>query len=193
MDLKTNPEREEYVIDTVLKPLGIGLGGITRHRELNKPDEKDAADQKSREKNLCFRGLPEELDKLDKGHIKDRLVQLLKNRLEVSDIEPSDIEKVIWRGGKKTLIVCFTSKKMRDRVNHRSKRLLMNPDTKNIDINDDITPLRTKLISEARKLAKAKKIHFAWTECGNVRVQRTEGGRPRTVYNLKQLAEACKK
>ena len=192
MDLKTNPEREEYVIETVLKPLGIGLSGITRHRELNKPVEKDAAYQKLRERNLCIWRLPEEQDE---ELTRDRLVHLFKNRLGVTDIEPSDIENVYWRGGKRrNLIVCFTSKNMRDRVYNRRRRVLINPDTKNeVFINDDITPLRSKLLSEARKLVKAKKIHAAWSEHGYVMVKRTEGDRPRTVYNPKQLAEACKK
>ncbi len=191
MDCKTNPEREEYVIDTVLKPLGIGLGGITRHRELNKPDEKDAADQKSKERNLRIRGLPEKLDKLDKKHIEDRLVQLFKNRLGITDIEHSDIENIYWLG--ENLIVCFTSKEMRYRVFQRKKRTSSNPDTKNISIHEDLTPSRQKLLYEARNLFRAKKIYASWSECGNIRVQRTKEDRPRTVYNLKQLAEACKK
>ncbi len=194
MDHKTNPERAEYVIDTVLKPLDIRLGGITRHRdELNKPDEKDAADQKLRERNLRIDGLPE----LDEEHMKDTLVKLFKNRLGITGIKRSDIRNVHWIGGKRTstrrLIVCFTSKEMRDQVYQRKKRTMTNPDTKNIYIDNDLTSLREKLFFDARKLARAKKIHFAWVDCGNVMIQRREGDRPRTVYNLKQLAEACKK
>ncbi len=206
---ETNPEREGYVINTVLKPLGIGLRGIedvedgsqalervmTRHRQLIKPDEKDAADQKSREKNLCFMGLPEEQDE---ERIKDRLIQLLKNQVGVTYIEPSDIEKIYWGSrfegiSSRRLIVCFTSKEMRDLVYQHRRRKLMNPDTKTIYLHEDLTPLRQQLLYEARKLVKAKKIHAAWIECGNVMVQRTEEDIPEAVYSYEQLAEMRRK
>ena len=192
MEFKTHPEREEYVIDTVLKPLGIGLKGITRHRdELNKPDEKDAADQKSRERNLRFDGFPGELD-LD--YIKDRLVTLIKNRLKLKEIEPSHIGNVYWIGKKQSgLIVSFTSKEIRDLVYQRRKRTSLNTDTKNIYIKEDLTLFRRKLLYEAREQAKAKKIHAAWSQNGTVFVKRTEDDLPTAVYNHKQLAEACKK
>ncbi len=178
----------------------------SRHREeLNKLDEMlesleqamEVADQKLRDRNLCFVGLTEEQDE----NIEGRIVQMSKFQLGIDDIHASDIENVYRIGRKgndqgtraRNLIVRFTSKKMRDRVYQHRKRLPMGPDTTtNIYINDDLTPFRSKLFYDARRLAKAKKIHSTWSQYGNIMVKRTEDDQPTAVYNHEQLAEKWK-
>ena len=122
-------------------------------------------------------------------------INFARDTLELN-LKPSDIVH-LQRLGKcsearptRNLIVRFKKKSIRTEFYQRRKKTYVNPDPKaNVYINDRVTDHRSNLLYAARRLAKSKRIHSAWTQHGNVLIRKTEADKPVEIRSHHDLAE----
>ncbi len=131
----------------------------------------------------------------DEEEEKQKVVRFAKDTLDMN-LKPTDIVQ-LHRLGKssdskpnRNLIVRFKKLTTRKDFYQRRKKTFVNTDPKkNVYINDRVTSHRSNLLYAARKLVKKKRIHSAWTQCGNVMIRKTEEGKPIEIKTHDDLAE----
>ncbi len=156
----------------------------------------DVLEQTAKERNVVIFGIPETEADLS---VKDELIHLSNNVLGLQNIKPADIEET-YRLGKsnadskpRKLLVKFRSKQKRNEFYNRRKKTPISEDVNtNVYINEDLTLHRSKLFYDARRLAKQKRLHSAWTQNGNIMVRKEEQDKLVAVYNNQQLREEFK-
>ncbi len=152
----------------------------------------DQVEQNQYDKNVRIVGMPE-----PNGEINDlESIQKLAKTTFAMNVEKNDVVE-IYRLGKVTdrkktrdLIVKFRKKSTRDQFYNNRKKLMPNEEQKNVFINDHLTEQRANIFFEARRLVKARKLHSAWSQRGNILVRTEETDKPRQIRSHKQLAEA---
>ena len=125
----------------------------------------DCLEQESKATSIRILGIGEE----EGEDLKTRVTSLVRDTLHVSNIAEEDITD-IGRMGKKRdkvrdILVKFRSNTLHNKV--YNKRKLLWQENNPIYINKDLTPHRSKLFFEARKLRKREKIFGTWTQAGN--------------------------
>ena len=111
--------------------------------------------------------------------VESTVLSFIRDRLHV-ECSPSDISTAhrIKAGPKDTIrpiIVRFTNRRVRDNVYRAKKQLKATKSTAPVFISEHLTKSAADLFYEARKLLRAKKIHSAWSQNGQVRVKFDNG------------------
>ena len=164
------------------------------HKQLEEKDnhirlmmEKiDQLEQNSKANNIRIAGVKEE----DGENIRSKVMNLVKNQMEIHNIEPQDI-KDAGRMGKKSqaktrdVLVKFNNSAIRELVYRKRKLLTSKNDP--LYINEDLTQYRSQLFYEARKIRKKGQIFGAWTQHGNVMVKLKQDDSPSVVSNHNHL------
>ena len=132
----------------------------------------DAAEQYSRRNSLRVAGIPEETNE-DTDKIILGLASTLNVDMEIADIDRSHRVGRPGAGKQRDIIVKFVSYRMRRklygvRVQTKSKGL------KGVFINEDLTRIRSRILSKARRMVKNKHISSAWTSDGTILVRDKE-------------------
>ncbi len=150
----------------------------------------DCLEQDSKASNIRILGIDEE----DGEDLKTKVMNLAQNTLHVTNIGSDDITD-IGRMGKKRdkvrdILVKFRCSTIRDKI--YNKRKLLRQEDNPIYVNEDLTPHRSKLFFEARKLRKREKIFGTWTHAGNIMVKVKDSDQPsvvRTFFELSKLIQ----
>ena len=129
----------------------------------------DAAEQYSRRNSLRVAGILEETNE-DIDKIIHGLASTLNVDMELADIDRSHRVGRPGPGKQRDIIVKFVSYRTRRklygvRVQTKSKEL------KGVFINEDLTRVRSRILSKARRMVKNKHISSAWTSDGTILVR----------------------
>ncbi len=127
---------------------------------------------------------------------KQKIVKIARDTFGMN-LKLADIETTHRMGKRKQdstkhrdVIVKFTKKSTRDKFYEKRKLTITNDDPKlNIYVNDHLTQRRQHLLYVARKLYKAKKVHAAWSQAGNILVRKIEDGPVTQINSHDDLAE----
>ena len=87
--------------------------------------------------------------------------------------------------GPRDMIVKFRDRRIKTLV--YQSRLNMRRNENPIFINEDITPRRSKLFYDARKMKKSGKLHATWTQHGNIIIKVTESSKPQPVNSYIEM------
>ncbi len=147
----------------------------------------DDLEQESKASNIRIFGMDEE----EEEDVASKVIDLVRNQLHIADIKTEDI-KDTGRMGKRTnkirdILVQFRSNTLRDKV--YNKRRLLKQNDNPVFINEDLTPQRSKLFFEARKLRKREKIFGTWTQKGNVMIKIKDSDQPCAVKSYNELTK----
>ncbi len=147
----------------------------------------DDLEQESKSNNIRIIGIAEE----EGEDLKIKVTDLVENNHQVRNIEPEDIAD-IGRMGKHTnkvrdILVKFKCSALWNKI--YNKRKLLHHDNNPIYINEDLTPQRSKLFFEARKLRKKEKIFGTWTQAGNIMVKVKDSDQPCVVKTYHELTK----
>ncbi len=135
-------------------------------------------------------GLPEVDGESDAENIQKMARTKLEMSVEKSDIvESYRLGKINNRKKTRDLIVKFKKKSTRDQFYNNRKKLTPNDEQQNVYINDQLTEHRASIFYEARNMVKAKKLHSAWTQRGNILIRNEDSDKPKQISSFKQLAE----
>ncbi len=150
-------------------------------------------------KNVQIVGLPE-TENGNKDEDKQKIVKIARDTFGMN-LKLSDIETTHRMGKRKLnstaqskkhrdVIVKFVKKSTRDQFYENRKLTITNEDPKlNIYVNDHLTQRRQHLLYVARKLYKAKKVHAAWSQAGNILIRKMEDGPVTQIKSHDDLAE----
>ena len=132
----------------------------------------DATEQYSRRNSLRVAGIPEETNE-DTDKIILGLASTLNADMKIADIDRSHRAGRPGQGKQRDIIVKLVSYRMRRklygvRVQTKSKGL------KGVFINEDLTRVRSRILSKARRMVKNKHISSAWTSNGTILVRDKE-------------------
>ncbi len=187
-ELKATIKKKERCIER------LQLDIQCQHKQSQELQTKlDQLEQQQYVNDVQIVGLPD--TQCDEEEEKQKVIAFAKETLELN-LKPSDIVQ-LQRLGKCTeakptrnLIVKFKKRSTRTDFYQRRKKTFVNPDPKtNVYINDRVTEHRSNLLYAARKLAKTKRIHSAWTQYGNVLIRKTETDKPVEIKNHQDLVE----
>ncbi len=147
----------------------------------------DCLEQENKATNIRILGIEEE----EGEDLKSKVTSLMRDTLHVSNIGAEDITD-IGRMGKKRdkvrdILIKFRCNTLRDKV--YNKRKLLWQENNPIYINEDLTPHRSKLFFEARKLRKREKIFGTWTQAGNIMVKVKDSDHPCVVRTFSELSK----
>ena len=153
-------------------------------RNISLDKRVDCIEQSAKENNVRIVDLPE-----TKGsNLTKQVVELLN----LPNISEEDIHST-YRLGKerdgriRDVIVRFVDKRKRDTFYSKRKSTPKGNDDKKVFINDDLTPFRSKLFFDARRLAKTNWIHSTWTQEGNILIKLKEDEAPVAVTTHQEL------
>lgn len=158
--------------------------------------ENDNLEQYTRRNTLRISGIPEETDEET-----DKIVLHLASNLGVglsdNDIDRSHRVGVPGRVGTapgakrkdRDIIVKFTRYNARNKLYQKRKELRSIPVMNSVFINEDLTRKRSKLLYDARLLARAKLLKAAYSSDGKILVRDNEGSRHliRSVSDLNKF------
>ena len=112
----------------------------------------------------------------------------LKVKIDSRDIDRAFRIGQFSHGGHRTIIVEFTSQKAAKKVINMKWEIFDLDDTHDlygIFINEDLTPIRTALLSAA----KDRFLHRAWTTEGDIWVRPTPNAKPQRIRDKDHLSE----
>ncbi len=186
-------EEIEEEFEVVKSKQSINSEKIYQQVNKNKKD-LDIIEQQLKARNVVIYGLVED----EEEDIKEKVVSLANDVLQLNNMKPTDIEQASRMGKKKgdglsrNTFVKFRSKKARDDFYNKRKLTPIGEDvTRNIYINEDLTKHRSQLFHDARKLVKSRRLHSCWTQYGNIMMKRMSTDKPVAVYTHEELKRQC--
>ena len=130
-------------------------------------------EQSSRRNSLRISGIP-----LEKNDMTDTKIMELANDIGVP-LHECDIERSHRVGptknGQRAIIVKLTSYRVCQRLFAVCKDLRKSAKYKHVFINEDITSRRSKLLYNARKLVREKRLRAAYTSDGRIFIKDNDG------------------
>ncbi len=148
----------------------------------------DAIEQSKNNRSVRILGIPEVYDD---GSLKDTILSIAKENLDMPDMKCCDIE-TLHRMGRvnqdkpRDIILTFTAQSMRDEF-YKNRKKSPKANGNQIYINENLTAFRAKLFYDIRQLVKRKKVHSTWTQHGNVMLKIEDTSRPIAVYEYSTL------
>ncbi len=178
-DLTEQLELQSITTDNLRRDL------LKEHEKNISIDQRlDCLEQSSKSKNVRIVGLPE-INNVD-------LTKQVTELLSLPNINEEDIQST-YRLGKerdgkrRDVIVRFVSQEKRDIFYSKRKETPKGNDNKKAFINDDLTPFRSKLFFDVRRLAKSNRIDSAWTQEGNIIIKVNKDAAPVAITTHEEL------
>ncbi len=149
----------------------------------------DNLEQKNKENNLRIVGLTEE----EGEDLKNKVISLAKNKLQILNISRADINDICRMGRKmpgksRDIKVTFASTAKKNIMYSARKKIPYDAEEP-IYINEDLTKFRSLLFYQARKLKQRSKIFGTWTQDGNVLIKLKEHSQPQAIETNAELKE----
>ena len=135
----------------------------------------DNNEQYSRRNSLRITGIPIEANESTDEQVLDLATDMGVD-LHLSEIDRSHRVGQL-QNGQRALIVKFTSYRARQELFSLRKNLRYHDTRKNVFINEDLTSQRSKLLSEARKLVRERRLRAAYTGDGKIFIKDNENAR----------------